>query len=62
MEKPIREYVVVWVCDIAADSPREAAELAESIMTAPDAMRPWLEVRDAETDVVYEIDLAVLDS
>lgn len=58
MEDPIREYVVVWACDIAADSPKEAAELAESIMTASDALRPFFEVRDVETDEVFDIDLA----
>ena len=44
---PEQLYRVVYVIDISAKGPRQAAERAYAIMRAPDSMRPVLEVLDS---------------
>ncbi len=60
IEPPPKEkdlYRVVYVIDVNADSPLDAAKTTERIMTAPDSLAPVLEVVD-QGGKVTKIDLS----
>ena len=60
IEPPPKEkdlYRVVYVIDINADSPLDAAKKTERIMTDPDSLAPVLEVVD-QGGKVTKIDLS----
>ena len=60
IEPPPKEkdlYRVVYVIDVNADSPLDAAKMTERIMTNPDSLAPVLEVVD-QGDKVTKIDLS----
>jgi len=50
-------YRVVYVIDVPAAGPKEAAELAHRIMTDPDSLPPVLHIID-ESGKSVEIDLS----
>ena len=60
IEPPPKEkdlYRVVYVIDVNADSPLDAAKMTERIMTNPDSLAPVLEVVD-QGGKVTKIDLS----
>ena len=60
IEPPPKEkdlYRVVYVIDVNADSPLDAAKMTERIMTDPDSLAPVLEVVD-QGGKVTKIDLS----
>lgn len=60
IEPPPKEkdlYRVVYVIDVNADSPLDAAKQTERIMTDPDSLAPVLEVVD-QGGKVTKIDLS----
>ena len=60
IEPPPKEkdlYRVVYVIDIGAESPLDAAKKTHEIMTAPDSIAPVLEVID-QGGKVTKIDLS----
>ena len=60
IEPPPKEkdlYRVVYVIDVSADSPLDAAKKTHLIMTDPDSLAPVLEVVD-QGDKVTKIDLS----
>lgn len=60
IEPPPKEkglYRVVYVIDVNADSPLDAAKKTERIMTDPDSLAPVLEVVD-QGGKVTKIDLS----
>ena len=50
-------YRVIYVIDVGADSPLEAAKKTQMIMTDPDSLAPVLEVIDQGSKVT-KIDLS----
>lgn len=44
MQMPLRQYKVLWVIDIEAHSPRDAAELARSIQMREDSIATVFDV------------------
>jgi hypothetical protein len=60
IEPPPKEkdlYRVIYVIDVNADSPLDAAKMTERIMTDPDSLAPVLEVVD-QGGKVTKIDLS----
>ena len=60
IEPPPKEkdlYRVIYVIDVGADSPLEAAKKTQMIMTDPDSLAPVLEVIDQGSKVT-KIDLS----
>jgi len=60
VEPPPREkdlYRVVYVIDVGADSPLDAAKKTHEIMTDPDSLAPVLEVVD-QSGKITKIDLS----
>jgi len=57
---PERLYRVVYIIDVNAADPKEAAEFTHQIMTDPDSLRPVLHVID-EGGRRVEIDLSKQD-
>lgn len=53
----IKEYLVTWEMDIAATSPREAAELALGIHRDGQSIATVFTVVDRETDELVTMDL-----
>ena len=51
------DYRLRWEIDIAADSPRKAAEDALEIMRDDEAMLPFFEVFDQAGQNIGEVDL-----
>lgn len=51
-------WLVQYEIDVDADTPREAAEAAEWLMRAPDAMRPVLDVTEHDGSDTIRVDLA----
>lgn len=50
-------YLVIWMIDIEADSPQEAAEEALRIHRDPESIATVFEILDKGTDVTTIIDL-----
>jgi hypothetical protein len=60
IEPPPKEkglYRVIYVIDVNADSPLDAAKMTERIMTDPDSLAPVLEVVD-QGGKITKIDLS----
>ena len=60
IEPPPKEkdlYRVIYVIDVGADSPLDAAQKTERIMTDPDSIAPVLEIID-QGGKVTKIDLS----
>ena len=50
------EYLVTWTIEINADSPKQAAQLAQTIQRSPQALATFFKVED-EKGNTHEIDL-----